>query len=232
MEVIPAIDLAGGRSRVVFWPGAASGVGAPTDRPERIVERFVAQGARIVHLVDVDGARAGSPVNLEAVGQVAARVAVPIQLAGGLESADRIQLAFAAGATRVVLAMNVVDDPELLRSCVAVAGDWLAVGIDPRPERFAAFPWHRPSAPTLDDLIGELADLGVGRIVLSHGGGDDAVLLAGLGRTHGVDVMVAGGVHDLEAIGRLRDAGIAGVILGEALLSGAIEFPAAMEAAA
>ena len=232
MEVIPAIDLAGGRSRVVFWPGAASGVGAPTDRPERIVERFVAQGARIVHLVDVDGARAGSPVNLEAVGQVAARVAVPIQLAGGLESADRIQLAFAAGATRVVLAMNVVDDPELLRSCVAVAGDWLAVGIDPRPERFAAFPWHRPSAPTLDDLIGELADLGVGRIVLSHGGGDDAVLLAGLGHTHGVDVMVAGGVHDLEAIGRLRDAGIAGVILGEALLSGAIEFPAAMEAAA
>ena len=232
MEVIPAIDLAGGRSRVVFWPGAASGIGAPTDRPERIVERFVAQGARIVHLVDVDGARAGSPVNLEAVGQVAARVAVPIQLAGGLESADRIQLAFAAGATRVVLAMNVVDDPELLRSCVAVAGDWLAVGIDPRPERFAAFPWHRPSAPTLDDLIGELADLGVGRIVLSHGGGDDAVLLAGLGRTHRVDVMVAGGVHDLEAIGRLRDAGIAGVILGEALLSGAIEFPAAMEAAA
>jgi len=232
MEVIPAIDLAGGRSRVVFWPGAASGVGAPTDRPERIVERFVAQGARIVHLVDVDGARAGSPVNLEAVGQVAARVAVPIQLAGGLESADRIQLAFAAGATRVVLAMNVVDDPELLRSCVAVAGDWLAVGIDPRPERFAAFPWHRPSAPTLDDLIGELADLGVGRIVLSHGGGDDAVRLAGLGHTHGLDVMVAGGVHDLEAIGRLRDAGIAGVILGEALLSGAIEFPAAMEAAA
>ena len=232
MEVIPAIDLAGGRSRVVFWPGAASGVGAPTDRPERIVERFVAQGARIVHLVDVDGARAGSPVNLEAVGQVAARVAVPIQLAGGLEGADRIQLAFAAGATRVVLAMNVVDDAELLRSCVAVAGDWLAVGIDPRPERFAAFPWHRPSAPTLDDLIGELADLGVGRIVLSHGGGDDAVRLAGLGRTHGLDVMVAGGVHDLEAIGRLRDAGIAGVILGEALLSGAIEFPAAMEAAA
>ena len=232
MEVIPAIDLAGGRSRVVFWPGAASGVGAPTDRPERIVERFVAQGARIVHLVDVDGARAGSPVNLEAVGQVAARVAVPIQLAGGLEGADRIQLAFAAGATRVVLAMNVVDDAELLRSCVAVAGDWLAVGIDPRPERFAAFPWRRPSAPTLDDLIGELADLGVGRIVLSHGGGDDAVRFAGLGRTHGLDVMVAGGVHDLEAIGRLRDAGIAGVILGEALLSGAIEFPAAMEAAA
>ncbi|HTC85296.1 MAG TPA: HisA/HisF-related TIM barrel protein [Candidatus Acidoferrum sp.] len=232
MEVIPAIDLAGGRSRVVFWPGASTGVGAPTDRPERIVERFVEQGARIVHLVDVDGARSGSPANLEAVGQIAARVAVPIQLAGGLEGADRIQLAFAAGATRVVLAMNVVDDPELLRACLAVAGDWLAVGIDPRPERFAAFPWHRPTPPTLDGLIGELSDIGVARVVLSHGGGGDAERLAGFGRTHRVDVLVAGGVHDLAAIGRLRDAGIAGVILGEALLSGAIEFPAALEAAA
>jgi phosphoribosylformimino-5-aminoimidazole carboxamide ribotide isomerase len=232
MQVIPAIDLAGGRSRVVFWPGASTGVGAPTDRPERIVERFVAQGARIVHLVDVDGARAGAPANLEAVGQIAARVAVPIQLAGGLEGVDRIQLAFAAGATRVVLAMNVVDDPELLKSCLAVAGDWLAVGIDPRPERFAAFPWRRQTVPTMDGLIGELAGLGVARVVLSHGGGADATRLADLGRTHRVDVLVAGGVHDLASIGRLRDAGIAGVILGEALLSGALEYPAALEAAA
>jgi phosphoribosylformimino-5-aminoimidazole carboxamide ribotide isomerase len=232
MQVIPAIDLAGGRSRVVFWPGAATGVGAPTDRPERIVERFVAQGARLVHLVDVDGARAGAPANLEAVGQVASRVAIPIQLAGGLEGAERIQLAFAAGATRVVLAMGVLDDPELVRACIAIAGDWLAVGIDPRPERVAAFPWHRPVPPTLDGLVGELADLGVARVVLSHAGGADATRLADLGRTHRVEVLVAGGVHDLAAIGRLRDSGIDGVILGEALLSGAIDFPAALEAAA
>ena len=146
VQVIPAIDLAGGRSRVVFWPGASSGIGAPTDRPERIVERFVAEGARIVHLVDVDGARAGSPANLDAVGQVAARVAVPIQVAGGLERGDHIRLAFAAGATRVVLAMSVADDPELLAECLAVAGDWLAVGLDPRPDRFALFRWQRADA--------------------------------------------------------------------------------------
>ena len=78
VDVIPAIDLAGGRSRVVFWPGVASGVGAPTDRPERIVERFVGLGARVVHLVDVDGARAGAPANLEEVGRIAATMAVPL----------------------------------------------------------------------------------------------------------------------------------------------------------
>ena len=69
MQVIPAIDVEAGRSRVVFWPGASSGVGAPTDRPERIAERFVELGARVVHVVDFDGARTGAPGNLEAVGR-------------------------------------------------------------------------------------------------------------------------------------------------------------------
>ena len=68
MLVIPSIDLEGGRSRVVYWPGASAGIGAPTDRPERIVERLVAQGARLIHLVDFEGARAGSPASLDVVG--------------------------------------------------------------------------------------------------------------------------------------------------------------------
>src|SRR5688572_33481254 len=103
MQVLPAIDLERGRSRIVFWPGAGTGEGTPTDRPDRIAERFVALGAPIIHLVDFDGARAGTPGNLEAIAAVARRVAIPIQVAGGLEGADAIRLAFAAGATRVVL---------------------------------------------------------------------------------------------------------------------------------
>ncbi len=233
MLVIPAIDLEKGRSRVVFWPGAGTGVGAPTDRPERIAERFVELGARLVHLVDFDGARAGTPVNLEAVGAIAARVAVPIQVAGGLEGADQVRLAFAAGATRVVLAMTVVDTPDVVRDCLAVAGDWLAIGLDSRAERLAAFPWRRPAVPTLPELVGELAGAGVRRVVLGHGGAaPDTDLLASLIRTYDVEVLVAGGVADLGGISRLRDAGVAGLILGEALLSGAIDFPAALEAAA
>jgi phosphoribosylformimino-5-aminoimidazole carboxamide ribotide isomerase len=235
MLVIPAIDLEKGRSRIVSWPGAATGVGAPTDRPELIAERFATLGARVVHLVDFDGARAGSPANLEVVGRVASRVAIPIQLAGGLEGADQIRLAFAAGATRVVLAMSVVDQPALLRECVEVAGDWLAVGLDPRPERLAAFPWRDgPGAvPTVESLVGRLADLGVRRFVLSHGGAQpDPALLTAIVRTIDADVLVAGGVTDLAGIRALRDSGIAGLILGEPLLSGAIDYSAALEAAA
>ena len=233
MLVIPSIDLAGGRSRIVHWPGAAAGTGAPTDRPELIAERFVAQGARAIHLVDFDGAQQGRPVNLEVVGRVAARVGVPLQLAGGMEGADNVRLAFAAGATRVVLAMGVVEDRATLRACVEVAGDWLAVGLDPRPERFAEYPWKRHSRPTFDEVTTELVGLGVRRFVLAHGGSaPDPALVERLVRDLDVEVVVAGGVVDLAGIRQLRDAGLAGILLGEVLLSGRIDYPAAMEAAA
>ena len=233
MLVIPSIDLAGGRSRIVHWPGAAAGIGAPTDRPEVIAERFVAQGARAIHLVDFDGAQQGRPVNLEVVGRVAARVGVPLQVAGGMEGADNVRLAFAAGATRVVLAMGVIDDRETLRACVEVAGDWLAVGLDPRPERFAEYPWKRLRRPTFDEVTAELAGLGVRRFVLSHGGSTpDPALVERLVRDLDVEVVVAGGVVDLAGIRQLRDAGLAGLLLGEVLLSGRIDFSAAKEAAA
>jgi phosphoribosylformimino-5-aminoimidazole carboxamide ribotide isomerase len=231
--VIPSIDVENGRSRLVHWPGAAAGVGSPTDRPERIAERFVAQGAQLIHFVDMDGARAGRPVNLEAVGRVAGRVAVPLQIAGGMEGADNIRLAFAAGATRVVVSMTVADRPELLRECLTVAGDWLAVGLDLRPERIAAYPWHRPAPPSLLDLGRELADQGVRRLVVSMGGArPDLRFLSELARSTPAELTVAGGSVDIESIKALRDASIAGIILGAPLLSGAIDFVKALEAAA
>jgi len=233
VQVIPAIDLEAGRSRIVYWPGAGAGVGAPTDRPDRIAERFVAMGAELVHLVDFDGARAGAPVNLEAVGSIAARIAVPLQLAGGVETDDAIRLAFAAGATRVVLTTAIADRPDDLRACLAIAGDWLAVGLDPRPERLAAFPWRRTVPPTVDSLVGELVGAGVARFVLSHGGAEpDLAHTRELVRSYDAEILVAGGVRDLDGLRRLRDTGVAGVILGEVLLSGAIDYPAALEAAA
>jgi phosphoribosylformimino-5-aminoimidazole carboxamide ribotide isomerase len=232
VDIIPAIDVKGGRSRLVYWPGASSGTGTPTDRPDRIAEQLVAQGARILHLVDFDGAMRGSPAAFDTIGAVAAKVAVPLQVAGGIEDADHVRVVFAAGATRVVLSTAIVERPADLRACVAVAGDWLAVGLDPRPDRIAAYPWKRTLPPTLDTLVEELVAAGVHRVVLSHGGAaPDTGFLDSLIRRHDVDVIVAGGGHDIAGIRRLRDAGVAGCILGEAVLSGAIDLPVALEAA-
>src|SRR6185295_2135216 len=177
----------------------AAGIGAPTDRPERIVEQLVGQGAKLIHLIDFDGARSGAPANLEAVGAVASRSAVPLQFAGGVDSPEAIQLAFAAGATRVVLTTAIADRPDDLRACLAVAGDWLAVGLDPRPERLAAFPWRRAAPPTVDGLVVELVGAGVARFVLTHAGAEpDLARTRQLVRSYDAEILVAGGVHDLD----------------------------------
>ena len=234
MRIVPSIDLDGGRSRIVFWPGAATGVGAPTDQPARIARHFVDRGATLIHLVDFDGARAGAPQNLAAIGAVAGLVATPLQVAGGMESPEAIKIAFATGATRVVVGAALLDEPELLAACAAAAGDWLAVGLDPRPERLADFPWKRAARPTIDDLLQQLSGAGIQRIVLSHGGNASEVsAFAQLAQRYpSIELSVAGGVTDLDGVRRLRDAGVSSLILGETLLSGAIDFEEARALAA
>ncbi|HLX33752.1 MAG TPA: HisA/HisF-related TIM barrel protein [Candidatus Limnocylindrales bacterium] len=232
MQVIPAIDVEGGRSRTVFWPGVSSGVGAPTDRPDRIAEHFVGLGAPAIHLVDFDGARQGRPVNLEVVGAIAARVATPLQLAGGLGSPDAIRLAFAAGATRIVAETSLADEPAVLRACLDVAGDWLAIGLDARPDRLRAFPWHRAPPASVAELARELRGLGLSRFVLSHATGPAGLQALGeIVASTDAELLVAGGARDPAAIRRVRDAGAAAIILGDALLSGAVDYPTASEAA-
>ena len=173
VQVIPSIDLAGGRSRVVFWPGVAAGIGAPTDRPDRIAERFVELGARLIHLVDFDGAQTRQPGEPRRGrrDRVARRGPDPARRRPRGPRPDPARVRGRGDARRP--GDGVVDDPPLLADCLAVAGDWLAVGLDPRPERLAAFPWRRPSPPaSFEALVDELVARGVPRFVLSHGGAE------------------------------------------------------------
>src|SRR6188508_3876374 len=180
MQLIPSIDLRAGRSRLVFWPGASSGTGTPTDRPDRVARHFVELGAPAVHLVDLDGATRGVPVATDAIAAVARAVGVPLQLAGGADGAEQIELAFAAGATRVVVPLwAVAESVDTLRACLRIASDWLAVGMDARPDRLREYPWHGP-APTFESLVGMLASEGVGRLVVSHWTANDLGRLGAL----------------------------------------------------
>jgi phosphoribosylformimino-5-aminoimidazole carboxamide ribotide isomerase len=233
MQVVPSIDLQGGRSRLVWWPGAGAGQGSPTDRPDRIARAFVDAGAPMIHLVDLDGARAGQPAGLASVAEVARAVAVPLQVAGGVDGPDQIELCFAAGATRVVVPLwAVVEDRARLDACLAVAGDWLAVGLDARPERLRDYPWKRFLPPTLDEVVEELATAGVRRLVLSHGGKAPDTDALGRLTALGMEVLVAGGITSVETLPLLAASGVAGVIVGEALFTGAIDLISASRAAA
>jgi phosphoribosylformimino-5-aminoimidazole carboxamide ribotide isomerase len=234
MQIVPSLDIRGGRSRLVWWPGAAAGVGVPTDRPGAIAEALVALGAPAIHLVDLDGAARGRPVNLEAVGAVARSVARPLQVAGGVDGPEQIEMAFAAGATRVVVpSWAVVEDPDRLADCLRVGRDWLAVGLDARPESLRGYPWQERRAPGLRELRIELEAAGVRRFVLSHLSPDGSPgLVAEVSRGSEAEIMVAGGVHSIDGLRSLRDAGAHGVIIGEPLFRGTIDLAEALRMAA
>lgn len=230
MQLIPSLDVQAGRSRLVFWPGAAEGTGTPTDRPERICQHFVALGAPLVHLVDLDGAQRGAPANTDAIQRVSRAVAVPLQVAGGADGPAQIELFFAAGATRVVMPLwAVAEEIETLRACLRIAGDWLAVGLDARPERLRDYPW-RHGPPTFEELVERLVGEGVRRLVLSHAGATpDVARLRALRAAYDVDLLLAGGVTEADVLPELAAAGVSGVILGEALFNGAIDYSAALQ---
>jgi phosphoribosylformimino-5-aminoimidazole carboxamide ribotide isomerase len=234
--VIPSLDIRGGRSRLVWWPGAASGSGAPTDRPDAIARTFVEQGATVIHLVDLDGAREGRPANLEVISSVARAVATPLQVAGGIDGPEQIEIAFAAGATRVVMpvwSVVEVEDPELLSASLRIAGDWLAIGLDAREDRLAEYPWRARRPPTFAGLVSELAAAGVRRFVLSHGGqSPDLERLGRLAASVEAEIVVAGGVDRAATLAGLRQAGVEAVILGEVLFDGRLALPDAIAAAA
>ena len=224
MLLVPSLDLKEGRSRLVFWPGAASGTGTPTDRPEVIARTFVGLGAPMLHLVDLDGAVRGAPANTDAIQRVSRGVAVPLQLAGGIDGPDQIELAFAAGATRVVVPLwAVAESVDVLRACLRVAGDWLAVGLDARPERLAEYPWHG-DPPTLNRLVAMLASEGVRRVVVSHWTPDNLDQISTITREADIELQLAGGASSIDHVRAARDAGAHALILGEALFTGAVDY--------
>ena len=216
MYVIPSIDVAAGRSRLVWWPGASAGSGTPSDRPAAIAEAFAAMGAPAIHVVDLDGAAAGRPANLEAIGAIARAVAKPLQLAGGIDGPDQIEIAYAAGATRVVLPLwSVAEERETLA------------------ESLRGYPWRQRPAPTIEQLVAELHDAGVRRFVFSHVRDEDGSrLVSRVADSLDAEVLVAGGVDTMAGLQRLRDVGVTSVILGEVLFTGAIDLAEAIEAVA
>ncbi len=227
MLLVPSLDLKTGRSRLVFWPGAASGTGTPTDRPDAIARTFVELGAPMLHLVDLDGAVKGAPVNTDAIQRISRAVAVPLQVAGGIDGPEQIELAFAAGATRVVVPLwAVAESVDTLRACLRVASDWLAVGMDARPERLREYPWHG-APPSFEELLQMLGGEGVRRVVISHWTGADLPRISAMASGSDVEIQLAGGATDLEAVIGARDAGAHSLILGEALFTGAVDYQGA-----
>lgn len=240
-ELIPAIDLLGGRC-VRLAQGRYEEATVYGDDPAAVAARFAAYPLRRLHVVDLDGARAGAPANGEALrGILAAAKDVPVQVGGGMRTLAHLDERLALGADRVVLGTAALRDPGLVREAARRHPGRIAVGIDARDGRVAVQGWLERSDVAAVDLARRFEDAGVAAIVYTDiardgmGTGPNLEQTAALAAAVGVPVIASGGVGSEDDVRRscaLAERGVAGLIVGRALYTGAVDLGRALEIAA
>ncbi len=235
MQIIPAIDIKDGRC-VRLYQGKYDDVTVFDHDPVAVARRWEQLGAQRVHVVDLDGAKAGRPVNAQIVFAIVRAVQVPVQLGGGLRDIGTVESALNLGVERAILGTAAVRDPQLIATLVKRYGERVVVGVDARDGMVAAQGWTETSQVAAKDLVQRMADVGVRTIIytdISRDGtleGPNIAATAELVQHGGPDIIASGGVARTDDLIALAHTGAAGVIVGKALYTGAIDLPQALGA--
>ncbi len=234
MILYPAIDLKDGLC-VRLLKGDMSNATVFSDDPGAQAAAFEAAGAEWLHLVDLNGAFAGHPVNAPAVESILRAVSIPAQLGGGIRDMATIEDWLAKGVARVVLGTVAAENPDFVREAARTFPGRIAVGIDARDGHVATRGWAKTTEMTATDLAGACEDAGIAAVIHTDidrdgaMGGPNVDATAALARKVGVPVIASGGVSSEHDLIRLRDTGvIAGAISGRALYDGAIDLRRAL----
>lgn len=237
MILYPAIDLKDGQA-VRLLHGDMDKATVFSDDPAAQSQVFIDAGCTWLHLVDLNGAFAGRPVNEDAVKSILHSCTVPVQLGGGIRDMATIEMWLEKGVSRVILGTVAVENPELVREAARTFPSHVAVGIDARNGFVATKGWAEETDVQVTDLAKSFEDAGVAAIVytdiLRDGamGGPNIEATAALARAVSIPVIASGGVSSLEDLIRLRDCGadLNGAICGRALYDGAINLTEAVAA--
>ena len=234
MILYPAIDLKDGAC-VRLIKGDMDQATVFNESPGNQAKRFVDAGAEWIHVVDLNGAFAGKPVNAGAVDAILKAAQVPIQLGGGIRDMATIDAWLTAGVARVILGTVAVKNPALVREAAKTFPGKVAVGIDARGGKVASEGWAEASELDVEDLARRFVDAGVAAIIHTDIdrdgvlGGPNVAASAALARAVSIPVIVSGGVSsldDLRAVKAVESSGLAGVISGRAIYDGRLDLAA------
>lgn len=226
MRVIPAIDILGGQC-VRLTKGDYSDKKVYDVDPARVARRWQSQGATLIHVVDLDGAREGRPVNMSAIAAILASVTIPIEVGGGIRSLESAAELLNAGVERVVLGTCAIDNPDLLQQLVdEYSSRRVVVGIDAKAGKVATAGWTHIQATDATELALAVRAAGVTDVIYTDIDRDGTMAGPNLEYTRalavksGLSVIASGGVarlEDLLLVKALETTGVTGIIVGKAL---------------
>ena len=238
MNLFPAIDLLEGRC-VRLYQGDYDRSQVFHDNPDDVAQQWTSQGDTWLHVVDLDGAKAGKPVNLEAIAAIVEAVSVPIQVGGGLRDRASVAQLLELGVQRVILGTVAVEQPQLVASLCQEFPGRIVVGIDARNGKVATRGWLETSEVLAADLAQQMQQLGAAAIIYTDIHRDGTLsgpnldALRELATSLSIPVIASGGVSsvtDLLSLLALEPLGVTGAIVGRALYTGDISLKQAIQA--
>jgi phosphoribosylformimino-5-aminoimidazole carboxamide ribotide isomerase len=237
MQVWPAIDLRGGKC-VRLRQGDYQQETVFAQDPASVARQFADQGAKHLHIVDLEGAREGLPVNLPGIQAIREAVNIECELGGGIRDEQSVQELFEFGLTRLVIGTSALTDPEWFRAACRQYPGRLVLGIDAREGWAATHGWLNTSKVTAIDLACQFASEPLAAIIytdIATDGmmrGPNIAAMAEMQAAVDVPVIASGGVTSIDDVARLSDAGLAGCIIGRALYEGTLSLADAIRVAA
>ena len=237
MIIIPAIDLRDGKV-VRLTQGDFTREKTYSDNPADIAEIWQEQGAELIHIVDLDGALAGKPRNIDAIRSIVSKIGIPVQVGGGLRSEDDIESMISIGVKRVIVGTKACTDPAFVRGLAEKFNEKIAVSIDTAGKGVVAAGWGLEVPKTATQLASEIIDLGVKTIIFTNTlndgtlkGVDSAWVDEMLDAAKEAQVIIAGGVSnidDVKKLKKLKKPNLYGLITGKALYEGTLKLKEAI----
>jgi len=228
MEIIPAVDIRGGRC-VRLYQGDYGRETIFDEDPVTAALTWSSQGAQWLHVVDLDGAAAGEPLNMEVVEEIMKESGLLIELGGGIRQEEMAETLLRQGISRLVLGTAAIENRELVKKLCQRFGEAIAVSPDARDGKIAIHGWQKDTAVEVLQLSREMVDAGVGRFIYTDIKSDGTltepnfVMIKRLLAEATVPVIVAGGISKLEHLRRIKEFGAEGAIIGRALYTGDID---------